>query len=744
MTQFYQTPCNDQNLVTDPNFESDVIGANVILNGGFTGGSGSWTLGSTWTYGSDKITNTPTPPTISPTFQTNASLTTCGLFKINIVITVIAGYVELRLGNTGIITYSNRIEYSGTYDFNLINTSLNGQLAIVPSDNFFGSIDQVYAYPISYNHWDFNCAWIINLDGSVNAVPGFTGIGSILENTTDTYNANSYYQLKFTVSNYVDGTLTGNISDAITSNVSANGDYVFYLTPTINGSLFFNRSSTFDGTISNIEVYEFKRNYGLELIDQDGIITDVSDSITYLNEFVTIDFAFENYDLNDGCYNLVIYDECIINSDNLVLDPTFDDGYTYWTRNNPTAQYDNTGNQMKFIFDPFAGGAGDWITNGNFASTANWNFGTNWSLSSFKALHTPGSTATLYQDLNLIWPVPPGTNLNYWVKFTISGSTAGTVTCKVGTAVNSTSYTWKGNDRFCQFYTPYQYGTSRIAFTPSSDFDGSIDDVAMVLTSSISAYPILNNSFQPLLTPGTYQTEYEIITSSDPNIGIRAYIVNGSPIGLYQNTNGIYSITQTYNSNGGNVRINAAFEKSSNDYPQLNYVIGYIIVDNLNVYKTEPFEASYTSECLNYSSNPIPRTKMIIGYCDQNALGFDFVNTGFKLMHRAEIRSLNPNYPSTTEIMKSGRGNDRTVYGELQKYWQVTTDFASETFHDTMAAILICDHLEIGDTEGTVTEYSPLPEEYSPNWNGEGAYSLATATFQVRVKENGQKFNRHT
>jgi hypothetical protein len=166
-------------------------------------------------------------------------------------------------------------------------------------------------------------------------------------------------------------------------------------------------------------------------------------------------------------------------------------------------------------------------------------------------------------------------------------------------------------------------------------------------------------------------------------------------------------------------------------------------LDNMSLKKLEPFEATFASECLNYQSSPIPRTKMIIGYCDQNALGFDFENTGFKLMHRAEIRSLNPNYPSTSQIMKTGRGNDRFVYGELQKYWQVSTDFASETFHDTMAAILICDHLEMGDTEGTTIEYSPTGDEYSPEWNAEGAYSLATVSFQVRVKEKGQVFNRH-
>jgi len=355
-TQFYQTPCNNNNLITDANFQTYTLGGNIIVNGGFTGGSAGWTLGTTWTYGGDKITNTPTPPTISPTTQSNASIISCGQFKISITMTTTAGYIRIRFGAFGSYTYSPILQTSGTIEFNMVNISLFNVIDILPSADFNGSVDSIYAYPITYTHWDNNCRWVINLDGSVDAITGATGLGSILENTTDTYSANSYYQLKFRVTNYIDGTLTGNISDATTTNVSADGDYVFYLTPTVNGTLFFDRSATFQGTISNIEVYELKKNYGLELVDQDGFITDVSDSITYFNEFVTIDFAFENYDLIDGCYNLTIYDECILTSDNIVIDPSFDDGYTYWSRNNAVVQYDNTGNQMKLIFDPFSNG----------------------------------------------------------------------------------------------------------------------------------------------------------------------------------------------------------------------------------------------------------------------------------------------------------------------------------------------------------------------------------------------------
>jgi hypothetical protein len=206
---------------------------------------------------------------------------------------------------------------------------------------------------------------------------------------------------------------------------------------------------------------------------------------------------------------------------------------------------------------------------------------------------------------------------------------------------------------------------------------------------------------------------------------------------------GSYSKSQSYALTGGKSWIIANFSKTSPNYVQTNYVEGDITVDNIVIYKTEPFDATYTSECLQYNSNGFARTKMIVGWCDQSALGFEFQNTGFKLQQRAEVRSINPNYPKSTTIMKMGTGNARIAYSEVEKYWQLHTGFASETFHDTMAAIISCDHFQIGDTEGEGIEYIAEAEDYTPNWQGDGTYSLATAVINLRVKEKGQLFNRH-
>ncbi len=750
LTQFYQTPCN-ANLVCDPDFSDYTLGAELLTNPSFTGNANGWLeSGDTpittttpiwqWVVG-DRIELIPASSApVNGAYQYILGLNSNSNYRIIVDFEILQGYVSsIRLATYDSLAFFT----SGFYEFIVPTGTITSNIfEFDPYTTFEGYLDSASVKEVTFNCWDLNNSWIVGT-GSVSHI--LNTVGDLVDTSPNYINAGGYYKASVTVSNYVSGSVDFYVSDVLAGTISANGVYEYYVNPTLNGTIKFTPTSDFVGSISNPIVYELKTDYALELIDSNGNIFDVSDSINYYQDYVTVDLDLNNYELADGCYNLNMYDYCVVTSDNLAQDPSFVDGYTYWTRTNGAAQYDDTGDQMKFIFDPYSQGYTDYVTNGDFSGgSTGWNLGANWSIVGGKAVHTIGSTATLYQTMTL--PTPAlGTNYNYYVGFNVVNWNTGTITVKLGNAANGTTYTWSGNDDFIQIYQPKQSGSVDIVFTPSSNFNGEIDDVKVVLTSGHTAFPILTNVAQPLFTPGTYQTEWEIIGSSDPSISVRTNIIGASPLTTYESTVGVQSFTQSYALTGGNIQIVANFSKTDPlYYPQLNYVIGDITVDNINVQKIEPFEATFTSECLNYSSNPIPRTKMIIGYCDQNALGFDFENTGFKLMHRAEIRSLNPNYPSTTEIMKSGRGNDRTVYGEVQKYWQVTTDFASETFHDTMAAILICDHLEMGDTEGTVTEYSPLPEEYSPNWNGEGAYSLATATFQVRVKENGQKFNRHT
>ncbi len=249
-------------------------------------------------------------------------------------------------------------------------------------------------------------------------------------------------------------------------------------------------TSDFDGCITGLAIYKLRNDYNAELIDSNGTEYDVSDAFSYYQDYVTLGFSFDDYELADGCYTLNVYDQCIVTSDNLLTNPDFALGFTDWVKNNSPSQYAIVADQLEMTFDPFGIGDTDYITNGDFSSGAAWTINAGWTIAGGKAVHTPGNTGTMFQTLSLPAPPLPTLGFNYYIGFTVSNWTAGTISVKLGNAAGTTSYTWKGNDRFIQFYNPKASGTIDIIFTPSSNFDGEIDDVKMVKTNQCCAVSI--------------------------------------------------------------------------------------------------------------------------------------------------------------------------------------------------------------------------------------------------------------
>lgn len=112
--------------------------------------------------------------------------------------------------------------------------------------------------------------------------------------------------------------------------------------------------------------------------------------------------------------------------------------------------------------------APDVVVNGDFTGNADgWTLGAGWAYGSSNVVHTSG-TATLA-------PTPALTivaSTQYEVTFTVSGRSAGSVTAQIG-GVNGTARST--NDTFVQVITTS--GTGNLTFTPTTDFDGTIDDI---------------------------------------------------------------------------------------------------------------------------------------------------------------------------------------------------------------------------------------------------------------------------
>ena len=112
--------------------------------------------------------------------------------------------------------------------------------------------------------------------------------------------------------------------------------------------------------------------------------------------------------------------------------------------------------------------APDVVVNGDFLGDAEgWTLGAGWAYGTNNITHTSGTTTVV--------PNPALTivaSTQYEVTYTISGVTTGSITAQIG-GVNGTARST--NATFVEVITTS--GTGNLTFTPTTDFDGSIDDI---------------------------------------------------------------------------------------------------------------------------------------------------------------------------------------------------------------------------------------------------------------------------
>jgi len=112
----------------------------------------------------------------------------------------------------------------------------------------------------------------------------------------------------------------------------------------------------------------------------------------------------------------------------------------------------------------------DLATNGTFAADTDWTKGTGWTISAGKANKSAGSASDLAQTPSKIVE-----NQAYYLTFTVSSRTAGSITPKVGGTSGTARST---NATFSEYVVAGSDGT--IKFSADATFDGKIDDVSIV------------------------------------------------------------------------------------------------------------------------------------------------------------------------------------------------------------------------------------------------------------------------
>jgi hypothetical protein len=104
-----------------------------------------------------------------------------------------------------------------------------------------------------------------------------------------------------------------------------------------------------------------------------------------------------------------------------------------------------------------------------------WSLGTGWAAATGFATHTAGNTASMTRSTTEITDNTP-----YFLNFTITGWTAGTITPKLsggGATVTGTAYAANGDQS--QLFRGNE-GNAQVEFAPSSNFNGAISAVTFV------------------------------------------------------------------------------------------------------------------------------------------------------------------------------------------------------------------------------------------------------------------------
>ena len=172
----------------------------------------------------------------------------------------------------------------------------------------------------------------------------------------------------------------------------------------------------------------------------------------------------------------------------------------------------------------------DLITNGDFATVLTPWTGTNWAQAAAKALHTAGATAALSQDLTLV------SGTTYQIIFTVSGRTAGTITPALG-AVNGTAVSADGT--YCQYITAAASGTVAITFTPTSAFDGNLDDISCKAIVTAGSWlhvgtvwdsTHVTTTFADNIAPGSEDSNEAKANETANNWGLREMPLDPGPV----------------------------------------------------------------------------------------------------------------------------------------------------------------------------------------------------------------------
>ncbi len=431
-------------------------GPEELVNGAFTGNAGNWSTftsedaysldSNNWSYGTNDIVHAPGDDV--PAGQAG-ELIEDGTYVVSFDVGGTTGSVYACLGagdcSDAFEAGSGTVTFAGTWSAPL----LPSKVLLFPSTDFDGAVDDVSvrrlgggAEPSAYTKFGFGYTDVADLPAAKLSIKGDTGTGS--EEVTN-------------------GNFTGNSDGWETDGGNLPSDYWSYGT----------------NSITHAPGDEFS-------IFQAGLLTEGATYTVTLTVGGTAGYVAVCLDDGDCSEN-----DIDAGSGTYTFTGVWRNGSGKKIVISPSSDFNGTIDSVSV--KATAGLGSEEVTNGAFAADASgWlSAGAldsgNWSYSGSHVLHTAGSVQPLYQSGGLI------AGAMYQVSFTITGTT-GTVTAALGIGGSRTFDAADGAVTFAGAWQPDGV-TPKISFTPSSGFDGTIDNVSVKrVIAATAGVPALNVS----------------------------------------------------------------------------------------------------------------------------------------------------------------------------------------------------------------------------------------------------------
>lgn len=282
--------------------------------------------------------------------------------------------------------------------------------------------------------------WIHDVSDGAEHTPGsISPLNQVITATVP----NATYRIKYTIRSRTAGGVNFNIDGNIGKFRENNGTFEEFIVSINSGTTGFLPTTDFDGIVDDVEVFEVNEAYAVLIKDQNGVVIGrvPNSDISQVNDIVTVCVDWDGMLVGDFtalgalepiCLTICVVDGCDNNGVlNLVTNGTFDANINGWT-------------------------------------------GTNWAASDPAgcAEHTAGSTAALTQVITL------QAGKSYRLTYDVVSRTAGSITPAVGGTSGTTVST---NGTFTELIVA---AGNDITFTPTSAFDGCIDNVILTLDES--------------------------------------------------------------------------------------------------------------------------------------------------------------------------------------------------------------------------------------------------------------------